>query len=553
MTDAVDTPEDGTGKRPTLRVQRVTWPWASVLAGMFGIAFFVVVTDPRLAAFYDLPAGLLRDDVRYAVLGAMVLIVLFDLRRYRHQRLHQAHDVDRMRAQLDDLWQRNRQLQLKAHTYSDHADKLKLFISDKLLEYIEYDEKFLHFKGIAAEVRHNGVISFDKVQSALQLAAADAESAAASGRAGQYRAALDAMRYLWDLLDLSTAENLTLHIGNLLCECEEHYCQRLLHDDETAALPFEPTFAPQRAAWRALGMIRQDTLAELEPETGEAEPWLLHDRALYARLEPVAELLGNENHLVLLLENLLRNAQFYAGKRGYSAPFAPIALTLTESNGHVGIRVYNRGPHIRAEDRPNLFQLGYSTRRKRDDHGRGLGLYFVNEIVKAYEGRINVDNIHTPAEPYDVVLELANGEVVSKRVDVVLEQGRPRCVLATGATGTHYEWKLPAGVQRVLVSTAAEACAACIDDLAPRGRQERHDPAHPSCPRWRVRYQPGRMGARITFEPMAIHGVEFEIRLPSARERLDSAEPETAAEPMAATMERFDEQVRERVVPAPEH
>jgi len=99
---------------------------------------------------------------------------------------------------VQELWESKKRLQLKAHTYSDHADKLKRFISDKLLEYIEYDEKFLHFKSIAAEVRHNGVISFDKVQTTLQRIEDEADT---PKQVSDVRAARDAMRYLWDLLD----------------------------------------------------------------------------------------------------------------------------------------------------------------------------------------------------------------------------------------------------------------------------------------------------------------------------------------------------------------
>lgn len=537
---------DGTPRQPALRVRAITLPWLSMIGGLLAVGFLIVRGEPRLLMFYELPPVLLQVEAAYAALGLFVLLVLVDLRRYRRQHGDQAQDLERLHSQLDELWDRNRQLQLKAHTYSDHADKLKLFISDKLLEYIEYDEKFLHFKGIAAEVRHNGVISFDKVQSALQqgLAAAEGrtEAAADEARAVQYRGALDAMRYLWDLLDLSTADNLTLHIGNLLCECEEHYCQRLLNPTEQVALPYEPTYSPQRAAWRALGMIGED----VPTEPDGAPPWHLRARALQARLEPAGVLLGNENHLVLLLENLLRNAQFYAAKRGYSAPFPSIALTLAEDRGDVCIRVYNRGPHIRAEDRDRLFQLGYSTRRKREHHGRGLGLYFVNEIVKAYEGSIVVDNIHTPASTHEVILELDNGAIISDCVRVDVDDGRPRAALAGGDDAA---WTLPARLVRATVAAGAEAPSARLDDFAPRGRQERHDPLHPTRPQWRLRYQPKRGGGWLEFEPLAVQGVEFEIRLPTAQKRLDGIDDAVAD---AAALDADEALLRSRVVTAPD-
>src|SRR5690625_6352867 len=116
------------------------------------------------------------------------------------------------------------------------------------------------------------------------------------------------------------------------------------------------------------------------------------DAQWFIQLASIGDLLGNENHLVLLLENLLKNAQFFSTRRGYKVPFSPVALTLTEDDGYAHLSVYNRGPHSREADRPNLIQSGLSTRRAREYHGRGLGLYSANEIVNGYEGEIRVSN-----------------------------------------------------------------------------------------------------------------------------------------------------------------
>jgi signal transduction histidine kinase len=522
---------------------RVALPWPSLLFGLATAAFLLITTDPWLVAFYDIPAPALRAEIRYALVAVLGLLVWFDVRRSQRQHASRSDELEQLHAQVDDLWQRNKQLQLKAHTYSEHADKLKLFISDKLLEYIEYDEKFLHFKGIASEVRHNGVISFDKVQTALQqgLTATDPQAntpESSAGTAARYRAALDAMHYLWDLLDLSTAENLTLHIGSLLCECEEQYCQRLLDSRQALALPYEPAYSAQRAAWRALAMVREDPLPELE----DGSAFVLEDDQVRARLEPVDELLGKENHLVLLLENLLRNAQFYSAKRGYSSPFAPIGLTLTEADGDACLRVYNRGPHIREEDRPNLFQLGYSTRRKREHHGRGLGLYFVNEIVKGYEGRITVDNVRNETARYTVGVTLQNGESFEDSVEIVVAQGKPCCVESDGTTTRSRTWIVRSPVTRVTVQAGDDDAPHVLEGFAATGTQDFPDPAHRGHPHWRIRHRPGRRQHRIEFEPLNVSGVEFEIRLPTARKRLDTTGVEIDAEPIAADLDADERQ-----------
>src|SRR5690625_2829393 len=241
-----------TTQAPDSRIQKVTYPWLSTLAALLTIGYLLLLTDSGLSSFYEVPAGWLRPWIKFAVLGVLLALLVFDLYRYRRQYAKQGIDLLRLRYQVKGLWESKKQLQLKAHTYSGHADRLKLFISDKLLDYIEYDEKFLHFKSIAAEVRHNGVISFDKVQTVLQQLTETETSSQPDQQA--VGAALEAMRYLWDLLDLSTADNLALHISNLLCECEEHYYQRLLEVTGDNTLPYEPVYSPQRAAWRAVAL-----------------------------------------------------------------------------------------------------------------------------------------------------------------------------------------------------------------------------------------------------------------------------------------------------------
>ncbi len=540
---------------PAGPVRRVSYPWLSVLGGVLAVAYLLLLAEPEWAALLDLPTEWFREEVRYAVAGGFTLLLLFDLHRHRRQSVRQREDLLALRHHVDALWESKKRLQLKAHTYSSHADKLKLFISDKLLEYIEYDEKFLHFKSIAAEVRHNGVISFDKVQTALHQALAAAEAAApqpegADGDpAADYRAALDAMRYLWDLLDLSTAENLALHIGNLLCECEEQYYQRLLHGEDAAKAPREstepppcdPAYSPQRAALRALELAVHKPL----PPPAEGEAYTLDNGRWRVHLEPAGALLGNENHYVLLLENLLKNAQFFSGKRGYKAPFAPIAVRLTEEEGQAVLRVYNRGPHIRDEDRPNLFQLGFSTRRTREQHGRGLGLYFVDQIVRGYEGRITVHNVRTPETRYTVRLALESGEVITDCVDVALDDGKPHCRTAGGEPAPMREWTFKSPLRGVEITPDGDPETRRLEGFAAKGRQSRFDPYRPEHPPWWLHYQPKRNAHRIAFEPLEIGGVDFEVRLPTAEQRLASSEL-AHDDDIDAEVERLDEQFRAR-------
>lgn len=521
----------GKDKQPEGRVQRVVFPWLSTLVGLLVVTYLLFLTEPELLLYYAVPSGLLRAEVKYALLGVFVLVLLVDLRRYRQQSARQKADLKALREQVRELWLSKKQLQLKAHTYSGHADRLKMFISDKLLDYIEYDEKFLHFKSIAAEVRHNGVISFDKVQTALLNAGPDA------------RPALESMRYLWDLLDLSTADNLALHISGHLAECEEQYYQRMLNPEEAPPLPHEPVFSPQRAAWRALSLVRADT-ADASAEWAEQKEWRLNDTQWHVQLLQPGALLGNENHLVLLLENLLKNAQFFAGKRGYKSPYASISLLLDEVDGQVRIRIYNRGPHINDEDRPNLFQLGFSTRRVREHHGRGLGLYFVQQIVKGYEGRVTVENTTAPDTTYSVRVELDNDEVHTATVQVQVVNGLPKVVDAQGAWLDEQKWEYRKPVKSVEITTQNDTDPQRKDDWAVKGKQAWFDAAHAVHPHWQLILQPKRGAHQLLFMPLDIRGVLFDVRLPSAEHRLENVDLQD--DDMDAEVERLDEQFRIR-------
>ena len=514
--------------QPNPRVRSLAFPWPSSLAGLLLAFYLLVASSPQaFSPTISLPPALLALAAQIGALGAFALLLLLDLYRYgRAQRAFSA-DTDRLRQELRQVWQSKKQLQLKAHTYAGHADKLKLFISEKLLEYIEYDEKFLHFKSIAAEVRHNGVICFDKVQTALEEALTEAEAepeiTEAPGRTRGIREALDAMRYLWDLLDLSTTDNIALHISNRLCECEEHYYQQLLHPEEPPLLPHSPDFSPRHAALRALAPLLQDQTPVELGELDRDQPLLLdNDPQFRAYLEPTDSLLGNENHFILMLENLLKNAQFFTRKKARKK-HSRIALRLCQQNDQVEVSVYNRGPLIREDKIDQIFQLGYSTRRAREHHGRGLGLFFVQEIVKGYEGQITVDNLENQPAVYSLRLALADRRVITEVIQVALNaEGQPQCQRAKDETPQpSLEWQLDSPIAQMELTPADSGQTLRLDWTQTRDSMSLLDPENSLSPRWAMEFQAKRGGAELRFLALDVEGVCFRIRLPSAASRLD--------------------------------
>ncbi len=538
---------DGDSQRITVPA-RARYPWFSLLLALLVVAYYLLVNQPALAAFYQLPLPVSAFSLQASVAAFFAVMVLLDVRRCQRGRKKLEQQFKALNAEIDELWASKKKIRARAHAYSGQADKLKLFISDKLLEYIEYDEKFLHFKNIASEVRHNGVISYDKVRTALSLAAeashdADDEpgqdaraSAAGLLSTNVYREALDSMRYLWDLLDLSTTDNIALHIGNYLIECEEHYYQAMLNKEGAAEgieqAPFTPHFSPNTA----LVKLMLSMLDGAEKEALVNQCYVAHQagekRVAHAcnqfrvDIEEAPALLGNENHFILLLENLIKNAQFFSGKSRKKQESDRVALKLRSRSGFVQLEIYNRGPHISEQDIDQVFQLGFSTRRVKEHHGKGLGLFFVNEIVKGYQGSIDINNVVNQPDSYSIRIALANGEVVTRIVNASLESGR-LCFHESAVEGhvRQLSWSFSEKISSIEVSSGRRATARIFDQFDNKKISRFLDPDKPLMPQWSIEVKPKRGDHQVRFNALDIAGVQFVIKLPTADSRLKEENP----------------------------
>lgn len=553
-----ETPSQTANAKPAVTITG-GFPWLSTVTGLLLVGWFLLHLDPALygvlrALLQRLPdgPGLYASGLIHPILAALyALTLLFDLRRYVHRRRASKRALLRLQAENRDLWSQRKQLHMKARTYAGHADKLKLFISDKLLEYIEYDEKFLHFQSIAAEVRHNGVIAFDRVQSALNHAqnhrAGDEPPAIDDTR---YRDANDQMRYLWDLLDLATTDNLSLHISKLQAQCEERYYQKLLNPDDPE--PQSADYSPRLAVWRSAQPRLIDsalTAEQHEQLARENAPFFLHtDPQLRLALQPTNTLLGKPNHLVLLLDNLLKNAQFYAQKRGYKHRHNRVAMQLDEVDGTVRLQVYNRGPHIDAADRGQIFQLGYSTRRVKEHHGKGLGLFFVHEIVQGYDGQIHVHNVDNHTDTWHLRVTLTNGDVVNETVTTLLDGQQLRVTLGTqedhANASSNAEKSISLSLRQTVTSVTIHQASTdetqTLEVASTDDSVTLFDPFAELTARWAIELHPRKRGCRLVFEPLDLHGVVFEVRLPTAQARLNSTEDSLELDDIDDEMERLN-------------
>lgn len=495
------------------------YPWPSLLLALLLLCWQFLLLNPGILQSVQMPELLARTDYLPAGLSLLLLLVVFDIRRFLQARAHYREQLSRYQQQIAELFDSKRQLGTRARTYSDHADKLKMFISDRLLEYMEYDEKFLHFKNIAAEVRHNGVISYDKAQTALKqaLQQADREQQRVYGEAA------DALLYLWDLLDLATTDNIALHVANRIYDCEEHYFQAQLNPVETESAPIKPTFMMSQALRRALLPIAADIdglgLNADWPAKGKYA-----DAQFKILLQADSEILGNVNHMVLLIENLLNNALFYAQQRASRQRHNRVVIELAPSNGEVLLKVYNRGPHIDDDEKEKIYQLGFSSRRVREHHGKGLGLYFVNEITHGFEGNIAFENIVNRSQTLEMSIKLTNGELLRQQIGIVDIDGKPMCELVESGhqVSKRHEWSYTAPIASIEVSSTAAGQPQLIAGLASNQTSSHVDDSDPLRSHWVLDVKNRKRSARLVLIPMDVSGVEFSLGLPTASSRLEN-------------------------------
>ncbi len=506
---------------------RIPFPWLSLCAALIIMLWQLALANPDWIRPWVIPQTITGTEYVLSAIGVWVIALTFDLQRFLRARVHYREELEQHQDQIAELFESRRQLGTRARTYSSHADKLKLFISDKLLEYIEYDEKFLHFKNIASEVRHNGVISYDRAQTALKHAAeicADRLDDPAQGR--QFEEAASALTYLWDLLDIATTDNIALHVANRIYDSEEYYFQAQLNKDDPELVPYSPTFS-------MFGVLHKALLPLVEEPDDFRNTALPEFPLRYAerRFELLAtgdsDLLGNPNHMVLLLENLLNNAFYYAEQKSSKTRYSRVKILLARQWGKEGdeilLEVYNRGPRIKEEDRDRIFQLGYSSRRIRDHHGKGLGLYFVNEICKGFEGGIEFENIDNRESSLSLRVALVNGEVETHFVNLVVVNGKALCRSADDGedNARSREWSFSAPIASIEVGSKGKAEPQVIDDLSGREHWSQADSAEPLLPRWSIEGHNRRRSARLVFRPVDVRGVRFRLHLPTAISRLE--------------------------------
>ncbi|MCU7844862.1 MAG: ATP-binding protein [Candidatus Thiodiazotropha sp. (ex Monitilora ramsayi)] len=521
-----------------MKTNTILYPYITALMAVLVITYLFLLGHPNIADTYKIPVAVFSPHWKWILITAFALTLILEFRIYRRRCKSQAKEITHFKHQVEELLENKKQIQARAHVYAGHADKLKLFISDKLIEYIEYDEKFLHFKSIASEVRHNGVISYDKIKTVLTEQMEQLDN---FEEIEPLQSALESLIYLWDLLDLSTADNIALHIANQICESEETIFQSELSGDEREPYPSQNVFTAESALDKSLKRCFGVTLGDTDYRHISVDG---HSQARLS-IKPVDLLLGNENHLVLALENLISNAQFYAGQRRYRQKHAGIAIFLDQLDNFARFRVFNRGPHIDSENAEYIYQLGFSTRRRREHHGKGLGLYFVNEIVKGYDGKLEYHNIDNHNEVVSLRIETTDGEIITDVIEILIDEEKPLCRKSGAGQGeSQQEWKFFGTVDNIEITHRSDQRTHRIDGEKLSHRDLIYDPSQPSYPRWQLELRRKYKNTLLKFSPLDISGVEFELRLPTLNARLNGE----LLSPDEETMEHQVSQIKARFI-----
>ena len=118
-----------------------------------------------------------------------------------------------------------------------------------------------------------------------------------------------------------------------------------------------------------------------------------------------AFVLGDEDELVQVLQNLLDNAVKYGGEGGE----IDLAGQLLADTRQVVIRVKDFGRGIAPEHLPRLTERFYrvDTQTSRARGGTGLGLAIVKHIVNRHNGRLRIESTLGTGTTFEVILPLA--------------------------------------------------------------------------------------------------------------------------------------------------
>jgi PAS domain S-box-containing protein len=142
------------------------------------------------------------------------------------------------------------------------------------------------------------------------------------------------------------------------------------------------------------GNVLQQALESMEP--------LARQRGVSIRGDvphPLPQIRMDRQRLLLVFENLLKNAIEHSGEGGE----VQLRAAVSEDEAGLTVEVADRGPGIAAEDLPRVFEPFFTRRRG----GTGLGLSLVRRIVDEHQGVVHAGDREGGGASMVVTLPLA--------------------------------------------------------------------------------------------------------------------------------------------------
>jgi signal transduction histidine kinase len=167
-------------------------------------------------------------------------------------------------------------------------------------------------------------------------------------------------------------------------------------DDLLELAQLKEMLSPSKLKPVALAPILEDVTRKWQP-VAEAK-----GLEFQVQVEAQPTMLAQPSHLRSLWNNLIDNAIRYT-------PSGQVRVTLAERDGQVISAVQDTGIGVSTEELTCIFQEFYRSESAKAmvELGTGLGLPIVNQIIKIYQGTIEVDSVPGQGSVFTFTLPLA--------------------------------------------------------------------------------------------------------------------------------------------------
>jgi two-component system sensor histidine kinase ChvG len=131
------------------------------------------------------------------------------------------------------------------------------------------------------------------------------------------------------------------------------------------------------------------------------------DVRLEAQVEPGVTVLGSDEAIETIVENLVDNAV------GFSPPGGAVRVIVAADRHRAHLKVMDQGPGVGPQSLDRIFEKGFSSRPGAGrepagaDRNFGMGLWIVRRNVEAMSGTVRVENRASGGFIVEIVLPLA--------------------------------------------------------------------------------------------------------------------------------------------------